>query len=68
MEGVGVFFQREKDELSKYCSCLEEGNKIKTRTGLCGFWHSIGQSVFRKELNIWNLRKSIGSVWRSFLC
>lgn len=66
MEGVGVFFQREKDELSKYCSRLEEGNKIHmvsvTRTGLCG------QSVFRKELNIWNLRKSIGSVWRSFLC
>lgn len=28
MEGVGVFFQREKDELSKYCSRLEEGNKI----------------------------------------
>lgn len=44
MEGVGVFFQREKDELSKYCSRSEEGNKIHmvsvTRTGLCGFWHS----------------------------
>lgn len=23
MEGVGVFFQREKDELSKYCSRLD---------------------------------------------